>query len=97
MSELQLSDVKSHVSGVDDDDLKLQGFIDAAEAHVVNYLRRDMGVDFPDGWPEPIKQAVRLLVAFFYDNRGGSAEENGSNAEVPFWFKELLMPYRDLS
>jgi hypothetical protein len=97
MSEVALSTLKEHVgaSGFTDDDVLLQGYLDASELHVVNHLRRDMATDFPDGWPADVTQAALLLAAHFYDNRGGQADATGQG--LPVWFRDLLAPYRDLS
>ena len=72
MSQLTPADVKKHCVIGDDfteDDTLLQDYIDAAERHVQNHVRRDLDAEFPDGWPANIVQAVRMLVAHFYTNR----------------------------
>jgi hypothetical protein len=94
MSGIDLATLKAHVIADDftDDDTLLQGYLEASEAHVEAYLRRDMATDYPDGWPAPTDQAVLLLAAYFYANRGDDADalEGG----YPDWFKVLLAPYR---
>lgn len=45
--------------------------------------------------PEPFKQAIRLLVAHWYENRALVAD--GSNAALPQSAAALLAPYRVLS
>jgi uncharacterized phage protein (predicted DNA packaging) len=93
VSHVSLAEVKPHVVVEHDDhDGLLQSYIDTAEIQIGNILRRDMDADFPTGWPEPLKHAVRLLVASFYLNRetGGDPESSG----VPFGVADLLAPYR---
>lgn len=46
--------------------------------------------------PEPLRQAIRLLVAHFYDNRGVVAHGGGA-AMLPAGVHALLAPYRVLS
>ncbi|MDO6505007.1 head-tail connector protein [Shimia thalassica] len=90
---MTLAEVKPHLAVEHDehDDL-IQGYIDQAEAHVGAYLRRDMAADFPDGWPEGVKGAVRLMVASFFHYREAGAESGGDG--VPTMAREMLAPYR---
>lgn len=94
MSEGDIATLKAHVSAEDfgDDDDLLQGYLDVAEAHVASYLRRDMAVDYPDGWPAPVLHAAMLLAASYYDRRGTQAD--GAASSYPDGFKDLLAPYR---
>ena len=98
MSQIDLEDMKLHLSVADDDtgnDVIILGYISAAEAWVVKYLRRDLDTEFASGWPGPILQAVRLMVALWYHNREG-VSEGGQVSEVPFGVKDMLASYRDL-
>ena len=45
--------------------------------------------------PEPLVQAVRLLVAHFYENR--QAAEVGNVREIPLGIKSLMNTYRSIS
>ena len=45
--------------------------------------------------PEPLRHAIRLLAAHWYDNRGVVAA--GARATVPSTVAALLVPYRRLS
>lgn len=96
MPAVALPDLKLHVqapaSGSDDALLTRYGA--AAEAHVATYLRRDMGVDFPTGWPADVQQAVQMLVADWYENR---SLHDPDTSQAPQWFYKLLAGYRDMS
>lgn len=97
MSQLSPADIKPHLAlpaADTGDDVLIQDYIDASEAHVVKHLRRDLDIEFPTGWPHPIKQAVRLLVGHFYNNR--EAVVSGPVFELPVGVKMLLAPWRDL-
>lgn len=99
MTRVSLDSVKRGLPGfpIDftDDDEKIVGLIEAAEAHVANYLRRDLDTDWPGDLPAPIAQAVRVLVGLWYDY--GGVPETGDGTDVPASFKALLAAYRDLS
>ena len=59
------------------------------------HLRRDLDAEFPAGWPAPVLQAVRLMVAHYYANR--EAVVIGSAAtELPLGAERMLAPWRDL-
>lgn len=47
-----------------------------------------------DELPAPIKHAVLLLVAHFYENREAVTSDKGTPKEVPFTVNTLLYPYR---
>lgn len=97
MSQLSPADVKPHLAlpaGDTGDDVLIQQYIDAAEAHVVNHLRRDLDAEFPAAWPAPILQAVRFLVGHFYLNR--EAVVVGQAVVLPLGVSMMLAPYRDL-
>ena len=56
--------------------------------------------DFPVEWlpdvPEPLRQAIRLLVAHWYENRGLVAA-GSQTAMLPSTVAALVAPYRMLS
>ncbi len=96
---ITVADIKAH-SNIDteDDDVLIGGKIAAAEAWIAKFIgvELDDAEAFPDGTPEPLKEAVRQLVATWYEQREGvligvSAEE------VPFGVVELIQPYREWS
>lgn len=97
MSQITPAAIKPHLAlaaGDGGDDLMLQDLIDAAERHVADHLRRDMATNYASGWPAPALQAVRLLVAHWYNNREAVAA--GAMNPVPFGVDRMLAPYRDM-
>ena len=50
----------------------------------------------PADVPEPLRQAIRLLVAHWYENRGLIAV-GGQTAVLPATVAALIAPYRMLS
>lgn len=99
MPQLNLETVKSHLvidaDVVDDDDLLLDN-IAAAEMHIQNATRRDLNAEFPDGWPAPLTQAAKMLVAHFYTNREASVVGIKLD-ELPLGVSALIAPYRSFS
>lgn len=96
MSQLTPDQVKPHLSIMPeyvDEDALIQSIIDASEAYVVQYTRRDLDADFPGGWPADILQAVKLLVAHFYENREATME--AGDRALPFGVRPLLAAHRD--
>lgn len=97
MSQISPAGIKPHLAlPAEDtgDDVLIQDYIDAAEAHVVKHLRRDLDTEFSGVWPAPILQAVRLLVGHSYANR--EAVVTGQAAALPLGVQCLLAPWRDL-
>ncbi|CCB65395.1 head-tail connector protein [Hyphomicrobium sp. MC1] len=77
MSTISLEDVKAHMNvTIDDDDALIQSKIDAAEEWVGNYTGKALSryeSDTPSASvPESLKEAVRQLVAWLYQNREAS-------------------------
>lgn len=52
--------------------------------------------DDPDDVPEPLRQAIRMLVAHWYENRGVIAA-SGEVASMPASVSSLIAPFRVLS
>jgi len=52
--------------------------------------------DDPDDVPEPLRQAIRMLVAHWYENRGVIAA-SGEVATMPASVSSLIAPFRVLS
>ena len=94
MSIMTLADIKAHLRvTISDDDALIQAKIDAAEKFVEDYLG-----DMPyhnGGVPNPIKEAIRQLVALMYDNREAAVVGNTITvtALTP-GFYEFLAPYK---
>lgn len=92
-----LAQAKQHaVVEHNDDDVLIQGYIDAARGHVTDHLRRDLDAEFPSGWPVQINQAVLMLVAHWYAHRE-AVSGTGEMGEIPLAVRALLAPHRDLS
>jgi uncharacterized phage protein (predicted DNA packaging) len=95
---LELSLVKQHLRvDHDDEDVLIQGYIDAAIAHVEQHCDRELVAAVPVlpdqmGLTKDVVQAVLLLVGHWYSNR--EAVLIGSNgvsaSEVPLAFERLL-------
>ncbi|MBY6138531.1 head-tail connector protein [Leisingera daeponensis] len=97
MTQISAADMKLHLSipaADSGNDGLIEGYIGAAESFVARHLRRDMEVDFPGGWPPDALQAVRLLVADWYENR--EPVTSGGQVELPMGVRMLLAPLRDL-
>lgn len=93
-SGLGLDLIKDHVQiTFADHDALLQGYLTAAEQHVINYTRRDLDAEYPDGWPEPIKVALMYMVADYYAHGDDDADVAG----IPAKSQLLLAHYRAYS
>lgn len=96
MSPIGLADVKPLVSlseGDEGHDDLLTGFISGAAAKFKSYLRRDLDVDFPDGWPEDLLLALSLQVADLYEQQFGDADPRDGDMHPAV--KGMLAPYRN--
>ena len=97
MSILTVADAKAHMNITGDaDDALIGAKIDAAEAWISLYIGTalDDATAFPDGTPEPLKEATRQLVAHLYENR--EATLVGMNmVDVSPGLFELMVPYRE--
>lgn len=67
-----VADMQAYLA-VDDNEDVLQSLIDMAEADVVNNIGRDIDIETYRA-DKMFNQAVRLLVDFTYNNRGGLAD-----------------------
>jgi hypothetical protein len=72
------------------EDGMIQLYLDAALAHVAEYL----GDDLPDPMPEPIQAAVLLLTADLYVNRERQADRILHESTA---YALLLNPYRSMA
>lgn len=68
----------------------------AAEAWIGKFIgfALDDAVAFPDGTPEPLKEAVRQLVAHLYENREATLVGISITDVSPGLF-DLMAPYRE--
>lgn len=95
MSIVTVPEAKAHMNIVsDDDDALIAAKIDAAEAWVGAYLGTPLAELAPV--PEPVKEAVRQLVAHLYENREASITGVTMTDVSPGMF-DLLAPYREWS
>ena len=91
---------KKHVRADDfvDDDVLMQHYVDAAEAHVIQATNRtDAELQELGGgsYPAQIKQAVLLLAGHWYNQRESVA--GVQMHEVPDALQALIKPFRKLA
>lgn len=90
MSIVSLDMAKAHLNvTTTDDDVLIQGKIDAAEAHIEKLV----GHVLPDG-PKDVQEAILQLVGHFYENREASLVGIAAE-EIPFGVWQLIAPYRE--
>lgn len=90
---------------MDDDDGILAGYIEAASAAVIAYLKDqadvlldlDSGGDLPSGAEVPpvIETATIMLVGYFYRNPDGDPDKAFGQGDLPAPVTALLYPLRD--
>lgn len=97
MTIITVADAKAHMNiTTDADDALITAKIGAAEAWIGQFIGQplDDAEAFPDGTPEPLKEATRQLVAHLYENR--EATIVGLNmVDVSPGLFALMAPYRD--
>ncbi|TRD21906.1 head-tail connector protein [Palleronia caenipelagi] len=99
MSQLTPADLKPHLMLASDyagDDVRLQNLIDAAEARVKRYVRRDLDAEYPQGWPQDILHAVKVVVAFLDQNREPGEGYHAKHG-LPEMVADLLADARNLA
>lgn len=97
MTVVSVEDVKAHMNVTTDADDDLIGDkIAAAEAWIGKFIGSplDDAETFPDGAPEPLKEAVRQLVAHLYENREATLVGITMSDVSPGLF-DLIGPYRE--
>ncbi|WP_353641967.1 head-tail connector protein [Mesorhizobium sp. WSM2239] len=97
MTVITVADIKAHANiTIDDDDALIGDKIAAAEAWIAKFIGSplDDAVAFPDGTPEPLKEAVRQLVAHLYENREATLVGVTMSDVSPGLF-DLMAPYRE--
>lgn len=78
-----------------DDDAYLIALTIASEQAVARHLNKSLDAYIVDGeLPQPLKQAVLLLVANFYNER--EPVTNVSANKIPYSYEYLIDLYRDL-
>jgi hypothetical protein len=88
---MTLTEAKAHLRVTHNlEDALIQSYLDAALAHVANFL----GDDLPDPMPAPVEAAVLLLMADLYINRERQGDKplNENSA-----YALLLNPFRDMA
>jgi uncharacterized phage protein (predicted DNA packaging) len=92
MSVLEIDDLKAHLNISDDvDDQLIAARIEAAEAFVDRWIATPLAE--LDPVPPDLKQAVRLLVGHWYENREATLVGVGAE-QVPLGFWDLITPHR---
>lgn len=97
MSIVTVEDAKAHMNvTIEDDDALIGAKIDAAEAWIGKFIGSplDDATAFPDGTPEPLKEAVRQLTAHLYENREATLVGITMTDVSPGLF-DLIAPYRE--
>ncbi|WP_218698357.1 head-tail connector protein [Acinetobacter harbinensis] len=91
MSIVSLELIKEHLRYDDDsNDLILQGYLDAAESAVLNYITDK----FEGEYPKAIHQAILLLCGYFDQYRNAEQEMPVNGNFLPMPVQSLLYPYR---
>jgi hypothetical protein len=99
MTILTVEDIKAHANiTITEDDTLIAAKIGAAEAWIAKFIgvALDDAETFPDGTPEPLKEAVRQLVAHLYENREATLVGNTLTiTDVSPGLFDLIAPYRE--
>lgn len=99
MTIVTVEDAKAHMNvTIDDDDALIGDKIAAAEAWIAKFIGSALDDDeaFHDGTPEPLKEAVRQLVAHLYENREATLVGNTLTiTDVSPGLFDLIAPYRE--
>jgi len=92
MSIVNLETAKLHLRYDDSDsDTVIQGFLDAADSVVLNYITDE----FAEGeYPKAIHQAILLLVGHWDQYRNAEQEMPVNGNYLPMPVQALLFPYR---
>ena len=91
MSIISLETLKEHLRYDDDDnDLMLQGYLDAADSVVKNYITDE----FESEYPKAIHQAILLLCGFWDKHRNAESETPVNGNYLPMPVQSLLFHYR---
>lgn len=88
---VSVDEVKTHLRiDHDDEDSLIEGLIAQAQAVAEDYCR----VGFDDEAPEPVRLAVMLMIAHYYENRDNPDKQVYVTMRIAF--ENLLYPYRDV-
>lgn len=91
MSIVDLDTLKEHLRYDDDsNDTMLQGYLDAADSAVLNYITDE----FETEYPKAIHQAILLLCGHWDQYRNAEQEMPTNGNYLPMPVQALLYPYR---
>lgn len=91
MSIVDLNTLKDHLRYDDDsNDMMLQGYLDAADSVVLNYITDE----FETNYPKAIHQAILLLCGYWDMHRNAESETPVNGNYLPMPVQSLLYPYR---
>ncbi len=87
-----VAEAKAHLRlESDEEDAFIESLIEQAQAVAEDYCR----VTFESPAPEPVRLAVLLMVAHYYENR--DTPERQIYVTLRMAFENLLYPYRDVT
>ena len=87
-----VAEAKAHLRlESDEEDAFIESLIEQAQAVAEDYCR----VTFEPPAPEPVRLAVLLMVAHYYENR--DTPERQIYVTLRMAFENLLYPYRDIT
>lgn len=91
MSIVDLDTLKEHLRYDDgSNDMMLQGYLDAADSVVLNYITDE----FETEYPKAIHQAILLLCGYWDMHRNADKETPVNSNYLPMPVQSLLYPYR---
>ncbi len=91
MSIVDLNTLKEHLRYDDDsNDMMLQGYLDAADSVVLNYITDK----FETEYPKAIHQAILLLCGYWDQYRNAEKDAPVNANYLPMPVQSLLYPYR---
>ena len=89
---VSVAEAKAHLRlESDEEDAFIESLIEQAQAVAEEYCR----VTFESPAPEPVRLAVLLMVAHYYENR--DTPERQIYVTLRMAFENLLYPYRDVT
>lgn len=89
---VSVAEAKAHLRlESDEEDTFIESLIEQAQAVAEDYCR----VTFESPAPEPVRLAVLLMVAHYYENR--DTPERQIYVTLRMAFENLLYPYRDVT
>ncbi|MEG2624279.1 MAG: phage gp6-like head-tail connector protein [Subdoligranulum variabile] len=89
---VSVAEAKAHLRlESDEEDAFIESLIEQAQAVAEDYCR----VTFESPAPEPVRLAVLLMVAHYYENR--DTPERQIYVTLRMAFESLLYPYRDVT